>query len=207
MIEKEKLDREKTVILVIDIQNDFCSKDSFAVKNWNHDISHFDLIIGKIRNFLGESYIQGFDILYTKTIYDPEKISKATIKKLGEYVGEYVAPNSNGVEFYKINPQKDKIFVKYGFDAFQNKELVEYLKSNRVENVILIGFNSNLCLESTARSAIEQGFYPIIIKDLTGTPTFMQGHENELFKTFSIIFGDVVSSEEILNEWNKKDEI
>jgi len=204
MIEFEKIDPKKTIILVVDVQNDFCSKENFAVKNWGHDVSHFDTIINKMKSFLAKAYLEGIDILYTKTIYDPKKMPKSIRKRLGPVVGNYVAPSSWGTEFYKIKPLAEKVFIKHGFNAFMNPRLLEYLTSKEIENIIFVGFNSNLCVESSARAAVDLGFNATIVKDLTGTPTFMQLHEEEALKTFAIIFGDVVSSEEIVNQWNKE---
>ena len=203
-IEFNKINPEETAILVIDIQNDFCSKEGFPVKNWGHDVSHMDEIVEKIKKFLGEAYIQGMDILYTQLIYDPENMPKSLINKLGEVIGKFAAPNSWGIEFYKIKPPKDRIFTKYCFNAFTNPKLYTYLKEKNIKNLIFVGFNSNICVESTARAALDLGFNITLLKDLIGTTTFMQGHEREMLSTFQIIFGNVISSEDILKLWKEK---
>lgn len=200
-IEFDKINPAKTAILVIDVQNDFCSKEGFPVKNWGHDVSHMDSIVENIKNFLGQAYISGVDILYTQLIYDKEKMPESLVKKLGDVVGKFAAPNSWGIDFYKINPPKDKIFVKYCFNGFTNSNLLNYLRDRGIENLIFVGFNSNICVESTARSALDLGFNIILLKDLIGTSRFMENHEKEMLSTFQIIFGDVLLSEEVLKLW------
>lgn len=199
-----KFDPSKTAILVVDVQVDFCSPSGFASQFWKHNVSHFEEIIKKIRGFLEEVKKYNVDILYTQLIYDPQKISKALKRKLGDFVGKFAAPNTEGIEFYKIKPPKNKVFIKYGFSAFSSQKFYQYLKRNKIESLILVGFNSDICVESTARDAIDLGFYPIIVEDLVGAPTFLEKHEKETLFLFNLIFGDVTTSEKILSFWRRR---
>ena len=192
---------KKTAILVIDIQKDFVSPEGYATKTWGHDNSHLDKIVEKIKKFLEQAQRHEVEILYTQTIYDPEKVSKAMSKKLGSALGEYVAPNSEGIQFYKLNPPEDKIFIKYAISAFTNPNLCRYLKQKQIENLIILGFNSNICVEGTARAAVDHGFHTTLVEDLIGTTGFWKNHETELLATFGLILGYVTNSEEILRFW------
>ena len=196
-MEVKRLIPDKTLIIVVDVQYDFISTEGFGAKTWNHEVFHLDKIVEKIKVFLEEMKSNNIDIIYTKTIYDPDKISIALKTKLKSFVGQYLAPNSKGIEFYKLNPPEEKIFVKYGFSAFTNKDLVEYIKNKEFENVMLVGFNTNLCVESTARDAVDFGLNTYIVQDLTGTPTFLQNHEKESLFTFNLIFGKVINSNQL----------
>ena len=108
---QNKIDTKKTAILVIDIQKDFCSPQGFGAKNWGHDVSHFDEIIEKIIDFTRQAEERGASVLYTQLIYDPEKMPKSIAKKLGSFTGKYMAPGIEGINFYKINPQKTKYLL------------------------------------------------------------------------------------------------
>lgn len=200
------IDPRRTAIVVIDMQHNFCSTESYPVKQWNHDVSHLDNIVEKIKDFIKKAESYEVTVIYTKLTYDKDKMSSSLKKKLGSAVGEFAAPNSKGVEFYKINPPESKVFTKYGFDAFQNKEFLTYLKEKNIENLIFIGFDSVVCVESTARTAIELGFSSIILEDLIGEPTFLAEHRKASLFTFNLLFGYVHRSEEILKYWQETSE-
>jgi antirestriction protein len=63
---------DDTAILVIDIQNDFCSHESFPVKTWGHDVSHMEKMVEK----MVESSIQ---------IKSIEKAAEHKVEKMFEH--------------------------------------------------------------------------------------------------------------------------
>jgi nicotinamidase-related amidase len=56
---------------------------------------------------------------------------------------------------------------KRGLDAFPSTNLDFILRSKGIETVVLAGFLTNCCVESTMRSAYERGFNVITLKDCT----------------------------------------
>ena len=201
-MDNEKVDSQKTAIIVVDIQKDFCSPQGFGARTWGHDISHFDEIIDRIISFVGAAEGKGAEVVYTQLIYDPEKMPKSISKKLGPFTGTYMAPNTEGIEFYKINPPAEKVFVKSGFSAFSNEDLLSHMKDKGVEKVVIVGFNSNICVEATARHAVDLGFHTTIVKDLISTPTFWKSHEGQTLATFELLFGEVKTSEEVIKDFD-----
>lgn len=199
----KKTNPKKTAVIVVDIQKDICSSIGFGARTWGHDISHLDEIVEKIIIFCQKAEEQGAEVLYTQLIYDLEKMPKSIARKLGPFAGNYMAPNTEGINFYKIKPQKNKVFIKHTISAFSNKDLIKRLKEKEIENIYVIGFNSNICVEATARHAVDLGFHTTIIKDLAGTPKFWKNHEEQTFTTFNIVLGYIKTSEDIIKDWNK----
>merc|ERR1719473_2583076 len=68
-------------------------------------------------------------------------------------------------------PKDGDLVVKgnKGLDAFPNTNLEELLRSNGVETVVLCGFLTNCCVESTMRTACEKGFNVITLTDCCAT--------------------------------------
>merc|ERR1712046_365599 len=58
---------------------------------------------------------------------------------------------------------------KKGLDAFPGTDLESQLVANRIETVVLGGFLTNCCVESTMRTAYEKGFNVITLTDATAT--------------------------------------
>merc|ERR1719473_1494132 len=54
---------------------------------------------------------------------------------------------------------------KKGLDAFPNTDLDALLRSRGVETVVLCGFLTNCCVESTMRTACEKGYNVLTITD------------------------------------------
>merc|ERR1719433_1457330 len=86
--------------------------------------------------------------------------------------GELFKDNTFGVKFYEtMQPQDGDICVngKKGLDAFSNTDLDAILKDNNIQNVILTGFLTNCCVESTMRTAYEKGYKVFTAPDCCGS--------------------------------------
>ncbi|MBR1219207.1 cysteine hydrolase [Bradyrhizobium sp. U87765 SZCCT0131] len=70
-----------------------------------------------------------------------------------------------------LTPQGDDIIIegKRGLDAFPSTNLDFILRSKGIQTVVLGGFLTNCCVESTMRSAYERGFDVVTLKDCTAT--------------------------------------
>jgi len=71
------------------------------------------------------------------------------------------------VDVLKPHPEDIMIEGKRGLDAFPSTNLDFILRSKGIETVVLAGFLTNCCVESTMRSAYERGFDVITLKDCT----------------------------------------
>ncbi|MGZ5195556.1 MAG: cysteine hydrolase family protein [Ramlibacter sp.] len=70
-----------------------------------------------------------------------------------------------------LKPQEGDIVIegKRGLDAFPSTNLDFILRSKGIRTVVLAGFLTNCCVESTMRSAYERGFDVVTLKDCTAT--------------------------------------
>lgn len=68
-----------------------------------------------------------------------------------------------------LKPQPGDILIegKRGLDAFPSTNLDFILRSKGIQTVVLGGFLTNCCVESTMRSAYERGFDVVTLKDCT----------------------------------------
>ncbi|MBZ9536980.1 isochorismatase family protein [Cytobacillus oceanisediminis] len=86
----------------------------------------------------------------------------------------------------------DKIIRKSKWDAFYQTELLDYLKSKKIEQLIFAGVQTEFCLDTTIRAAYSLGF-----------------QNNLLFpNTQSTINGSVLQADDIINHhesiWNNR---
>jgi nicotinamidase-related amidase len=68
---------------------------------------------------------------------------------------------------------------KRGLDAFGSTNLDFILRSKGIKTVVLAGFLTNCCVESTMRSAYEKGFEVLTLTDAVGA-TSIPEHENAI---------------------------
>jgi ureidoacrylate peracid hydrolase len=180
----------KTALLVVDVQNSFIRKDS------PNEIKSIGPNLAKLKGFIDFCRNTGLKIIYTRHAFD-KKLSPIEAKLFPPEMNDDLKMGSRGWEISeKIRPRKgDTIIDKYRYDAFFKTNLDEVLKSDGIENVIITGTITQVCCESTARSAMFHDYNVIFCSDLNFSFD-RQLHDGTL-KVIKRSFGEVLSSEEI----------
>lgn len=77
----------------------------------------------------------------------------------------------NGFEIHKnVEPiSNEKVITKKEINSFQNTDLLEYLKSNNINRLIVIGMQTQMCVEAAIRAGHDFGFECILIHDACAT--------------------------------------
>jgi len=63
----------------------------------------------------------------------------------------------------------EKIITKQEVNSFQKTELLEYLKNNAINRLVIIGMQTQMCLEAATRAAHDFGFECIVVQDACAT--------------------------------------
>jgi len=182
-----RLNPKETVLLVIDMQNDFIEKGKkLEVRGIRDGIS-------KLKAFIDYCRGKGVLIIYTRHYYTKSgnPISTLLFSNLSD---RGLNRNAKGFEIHKdLGPEKrDLLIDKKRYDAFFKTGLNEILKSRRTRNIIITGTMTQVCCESTARSAMFLDYVTVFCSDLT-----FSGDEivqKAVLKTFNKYFGWVFSS-------------
>src|SRR6185436_8324713 len=85
---------------------------------------------------------------------------------------------------------------KRGLDSFASTNIDFILRSKGIKTVVIGGFLTNCCVESTMRSAYEHGFDVITLTDCCAA-TSMDEHKNALKYDFPMFSRPMPSSEVI----------
>jgi len=102
---------------------------------------------------------------------------------------------------HMLQPREGKLeyrIVKHKFDAFFETDLDAILRYHRADTVIITGTATNACCESTARSAFMRDYKVVFPNDLNAT--FDDAMHQATLKNIDLLFGRVVSSDELLAE-------
>ena len=69
----------------------------------------------------------------------------------------------------RIRPMQDeKVFVKTINSCFGNKDFKQYMKSREDKRLMIVGLQTNYCIDATVKSAFERG-YEVIIPEGTNS--------------------------------------
>lgn len=95
--------------------------------------------------------------------------------------------SNKGFEFKdEIAPlPNEKTMVKSVNSAFIGTTLLEYLKTNNIEEVIIVGLTTDHCISTTARMSGNYGFKTYIISDATATFN-KKGIDGQIFNAETI---------------------
>ena len=96
---------------------------------------------------------------------------------------------------------------KNRYSAFAGTTLENTLRQQEIDRVVICGFMTNFCCESTARYAHDADFHVDFIPDATGTPGTGNSSEAELRKTVADSIeggiGRVLSTKQFLKQWDR----
>ncbi|RZI02825.1 isochorismatase family protein, partial [Staphylococcus condimenti] len=89
----------------------------------------------------------------------------------------FFVKDTEGVELRKeLNPsEKDDIIIKHYPNSFLETNLQNKLKELDVEQLVICGMMTHMCVDSTTRAAAELGYQPILIEDATATRSLEYG--------------------------------
>ncbi|MGH2638276.1 MAG: cysteine hydrolase family protein, partial [Rhabdochlamydiaceae bacterium] len=177
---EEKVDPRNCALLVVDMQNDYCSK-SGAFASLGFDPSMIMGMMPRLAKMLVEARKIGVPVIFTRSIYNSQEnwyLSEVWLEhKARRQKGLYVntpalRAGSWGAEFVdevKPKPEEDLIVTKHRYNAFYGTDLEVALRARGIKSLIMTGVSTNVCVESTARDAFFRDFYVVFTSDCTAT--------------------------------------
>jgi nicotinamidase-related amidase len=148
-------------LMVVDVQNEFSAGGKRAVPNHSAALVAIQRQVDRARQ-------EGRPIAWVRHHNKPDEAPA-------------FVPGSWGAEFSPgLEPQTgfgpEALFEKEVFGAFTGTMVEEWLRVNRVQSVLIIGFFAHMCLSTSAREALSRGFHVLLDPEATGACDI----ENEL---------------------------
>ena len=168
---KWEFERDRSVLLVIDMQNDFVLEGAILeVKEARNQIP-------KIKKLIDKCHELDVPVIYTIQETDPVfcKLEVAAFPPLME-TGMRIGTKGYQV-IDELTPEPDDIIVrKRRFSAFYQTDLELILRNirgtaNPADTVIICGTVTNICCESTARDAYFRDFKVVFGTDVCSANT------------------------------------
>lgn len=189
-------DLSKTALLLIGFQNDYFSPDGILYQV----VEESSRVTGVVDNTLAllDKYVDKFALVLSTPIhftpdYSELKNPIGILKVIAE-VGAFKADSYGAQsikELDKYTKQIVKIPGKRGLNAFTNTELASVLNDNGITDIVLAGTVTSICIDSTARSAVELGFNVTVLNDCTSsrTPFEQSFYCEEVFPLYANVCG------------------
>lgn len=172
MVDDFRIPANKTALVLIEYQNEFATEGGKlhpavqAVMESSHMLENS----AKTMNVARE---KGVKIMHTPITFsaDFRELSPNAYGILGNVKnGQCFVKGTWGAEICEsMKPLDQDILVsgKSGLCGFESTNLQFLLGHNHIEYVVLAGFLTNCCVESTMRAAYEKGFQVITLTDCT----------------------------------------
>ena len=68
-----------------------------------------------------------------------------------------------------VPEENEKIFIKTINSCFGNNDLVDYLSGSGEKDLMIVGLQTNFCIDASVKSAFERGYRVIIPKGTNST--------------------------------------
>lgn len=138
-------------LILIDIQNDYFTGGNLELVDMERAANNAKKLLASFRN----AKLPLFHIQHIST--QPTAI--------------FFQPDTVGVEINeRVLPQSDEIVIKKHFpNSFRETDLFKNLKNSVVEDVVICGAMSHMCIDATTRAAFDFGFNCIVIEDACTT--------------------------------------
>jgi nicotinamidase-related amidase len=205
------IDLRRTALIIIDMQRDFLEKGGFG-ETLGNDVSRLSKAIGPCKALLDAARRAEMLIIHTREGHRPDlsdapkaKVERGNpsmrIGSLGP-MGRILVRGEPGHDIVaELRPQPGEPVVdKPGKGAFYNTDLHGILQNRGIENLIVCGVTTEVCVHTTVREANDRGFRCIVPADCCGS-YFPEFHEMGLrmIKAQGGIFGWVSDSTRVLS--------
>lgn len=195
------MDKSKTALILIDIQNDFCSIGGVLGK-LGKNVKRVQSVMPNIHSILNYCRENELFTIFVKTVHGESTNAKHWIGRFGNSVSSLgICETEWGQDFYEIQPvQGEPVITKNRYSAFQGTNLDLILRSKEINTILLCGFTASVCVESTAREGYMKNYRVITISDCTEA---YEDHEYQSavyhLKTY---FGEVMHSNDLKVTWS-----
>lgn len=166
VVEVQRLDPERTAMIVVDMENDFVAEGAPLETPGAREM------VPKLVEALGFCRDAGVKVIYTAHAHrrDGSDLGLFSVNPVIAR-GEALAEETPGVDIYpEVAPQPgEHVIKKHRFSGFFATDLDMILRGWQVDTVIIAGATTENCCHATARDALFRDYKVVFLSDATAT--------------------------------------
>lgn len=134
------------VLLVVDTQKLITNKELY----------NFELFVSNVKKLINTARKNNIEVIYVR--HD-------------DGIGQELTRGTDGFEIYEeFEPDKDeKIFDKTVNSSFKDTGLLEYLIRKQIKQIMVVGLQTDYCIDATVKCGFEHGFDVIVPEGANST--------------------------------------
>jgi len=193
----EKLNPKFTALIVVDLQNDFCSP-SGLMASLGKDVSKMDAVVEGTQALIRVCETVQVPVFYTQLIYDRTKLTDLQ-KEQYDLDGRMVTCDirGDGYKFYRLEPPAERVFPKYNYNIFSNPALEAELRERGIKTLIITGVSTQICVETAIRNGFDIGYKIVVPRDLVATTSSDPETQERTLRLVKKTYGVVSDASEI----------
>jgi nicotinamidase-related amidase len=201
----------KAALLIIDMQRDFVEPGGFG-ESLGNSVEPLQEIVPTVRQLLLHWRMRQGCVVHTRESHLPDLRDCPVSKRMrgnpnlriGDEgpMGRILVRGESGNQIVEVlSPMEGELVIdKPGKGAFYGTDLMQQLQARGIEQLVIAGVTTEVCVQTTMREANDRGFDCLLVEDATASyfPHFKQS-TLEMLTAQGAIVGWTCLSQELLN--------
>ena len=200
-----EITRERTALVVIDMQRAFLSDEGSLAKA-GIDISGLKEALEPCRMLLASARQAGIPVIHTRYVYRPDYadggiLVKYIMPQLREV--DSLAAGTPDIEIVdELAPvEGETVIDKNRPSAFYATNIEPILNGLGVDSLVVCGVTTNICVETTVRDASQRDYKVFVPKDATGE--LEQLRYDGALAGMAWVFANIVDTDDVISVWGQ----